>query len=1237
MSELIKLGKKVFTVGVVATTIFWSVGLATLAPAVANAADVSCPTLNSGDMVKVSGKAAIYTVNNSLQILYFPSGDEFKSWRPTYGGYKTITQACFDSLSVPSTYPGAVNYRPGSYVVKRPSSDQLYVVEPGNTLAKITEEAAKALYGATFKVMTVNDAFWPHYVNRAADVTEAKVHPGMTVSNGGKTWYVNTNNTLSEVTAEGMTANAFQARFVYPVADSAIAGLTADTNLTAEVKALTDKTQSGGVVENVLPPVTGGALSVSLASDTPTAGTLAGGTAYNKMLKLNLTAGSDKDTKVTGITITRTGLIANTNISGVSVWDRMGYRHGDVMTSVNSNNQVTIGFGSNPIVVARGTTETLTVAFNLATAATSGTVGASVLSAADVLTDGTVSGSFPVVGNTMGLVDGSSSLSTYSVAAVSPAGALVTTAGNVEIGQTKEIGKFKFTETSGINDIAINQVTFYLEGTLKDKDLQNFTLIAPDNTVLGTTEWMSNRYVTINLTSPYIVPKSNNRTLTLQATVVDGSGNNFRAHIQNDYDVVVKDNSLGYGIIPANFTDQKADDGYFVMKSGTLTLSKNSTSPSGNISAGSSNIVLAKFDIKAVGEDMEIRKIGVKIATTVAAGYPLSGNITLRVGNDVLVTFSGDYTAALYSTGSQRNLSQYLTIKSGETKTLEVVGNINSNSTTDTYQVSIGNFYAKRLSTLDYADGTIPSALYDTAANQLSVQSTNLTFNKDTSMGNKTIAKGSVQTIGQYVIQAGNAEDVRMSNVSVKFGGTGSVSLQAANTFQNLELYDGATLLGSTVSSVASSSNNFSFTLPVAKNQTKVLTLKALVLSGAGNGNVSTTIDSYTYTGVSTGNTQSVTDDVGGQTITVGSAAVTITAVTDATSASKIYGPSGSTEVQLGKWKLAAANESVTLNKLTLTVKDDTFADDTAAGNFGTLSLYDGSTKLGSGSFVAGKVAFTGLSLTVPADGYKTLTLKGAINPSGTMNSSSTNTFVITDNSNTNMEIRSGSGALLAATDINTAALTGFATSTFYEFHDAVASIANNDLGTSLETSASARIFKFTITNTGTRDLRLTTTTINVNVSGLTASAAFATGTIGTWKLYEDNGSGGLGTLLSTATDNGLAGGAGVTGYDAQSSGTVTFGDGVDENSMFDNFVISAGASRTFIMTADTTDVLDGKTQGVVTVSASLAGSTGWNGTAWNVGNAYYFYTPVGTSTEVGPVRHSDSYTVTGSTLSRSL
>src|SRR3989339_767641 len=666
MTDVLKSVKKIFTVSVVGATMSWSVGVSALLPMVASAA--VCPTLAAGDMIKVSGKAAIYSVDKMNKVLYFPSGDEFKSWNEnnSYGGYVTVTQECFDSLAVPSAYPGAVNYRPGSYVVKRPSSDQLYVVLPGNKLSKVTPADAALLYGASYKVMTVADAFWPHYVLRGADIA-GMVHEGMLVSNDGKTWYVDAANVLREVTATGMTANRFKAAFVHTVPASALVGTSVGTSLAAMESVLTNRTQDGAI--SAPAPVVGGNLSVTLAADNPAAANLADGSAYNAVLKVNLSAGAA--TQVTGLTLTKTGLISNTNITGVSVWDAAGNRHGDVMTSLTSDNKITLSFGSYPVLVGAGASETLTVKVNISGAANSGLVGFSVAAATDVVSNGTVSGSFPITGNQMAIIDGNASLASTTISGQSVGGATTqpasTASGNLQIGDLqKEVAKFRFTENSGNEDVQVSRVTLFAQGTIQDADLANISVYAPDGTLLGNGGSLSGRYVTISFASPYTVPKSTNRDLTVKTDVVNGSTRNFRFQIQSDYDVMIKGVSTGFYILPASFSVVSSTSGWFNMGAGSLTLNKTVSSPAGNISAGASNIVLAKFDVKAVGESMELRKMGLGVNWGLTGPHTnLTGNVVVRDATDgtVYLTVAAS-TAALYTNGTQHNLSSYINLAS---------------------------------------------------------------------------------------------------------------------------------------------------------------------------------------------------------------------------------------------------------------------------------------------------------------------------------------------------------------------------------------------------------------------------------------------------------------------------------------------------------------------------------------------------------------------------------------------
>jgi len=194
-------------------------------------------------------------------------------------------------------------------------------------------------------------------------------------------------------------------------------------------------------------------------------------------------------------------------------------------------------------------------------------------------------------------------------------------------------------------------------------------------------------------------------------------------------------------------------------------------------------------------------------------------------------------------------------------------------------------------------------------------------------------------------------------------------------------------------------------------------------------------------------------------------------------------------------------------------------------------------------------------------------------------------------------------------------------------------------LGNSLNLGFTEKLFKFTVTNPGTVDLRMSTTTITVNVNGLTGDGT-ATGTMYDWRLYEGNASGGLGTYLAKSNDVGLAGGYGVAvspstalSWSTNGSLNVSFGESNDQNNLYDNLIIPANSTRTFILTANTNSIFNGKSEGMVSVQGEITGITGWNWiSGWNNGNFNYFYTPVGGS-EVGAFSHSDSYSVIGNTL----
>jgi len=1227
MNDVLKFGKKLFTVSVVALTIVWSMGVAALVPAGSVLAE-TCPTLVAGDLYKVSGQSAVYLLTSDLKSMYFPNAEVYNSWYSNFSGVKVIPGTCFD------TYPQAkvpgVNYRSGARLVKRVESPSVYAVLPGNVRAKLASaDVAAALYGANWATL-VRDIHAFHWANMTdgSEIASSVLQNGQEVKVGatGKVYAVKDGKTYEVVGDLGVMKNDVRT-VSQAVFDSVTAGGTTVTSASLTADPSQGVTGTG---------VTGD-LSVGLSADTAVANTLASGSVYNKVLGVNVRAGANA-VVVTGLTVTRGGLFANTNISGVSVWDGTT-RLGNVMTALTSDGKVTLLFGTDKVTVPANSSKTLTVAVNLASGAISGTLNFYVAGAADVKTEGTVNvtGSFPVTGNTMSVVDGSNSLGSVRVDDVSVGGlayaTIASATGNVSVGDTqKEVGKFSLTQQNSKEAVQLEKMVVYVEGTIQEAtDLSNWTLTSPEGTVLATATKPVNRYVTFNLTSPYVIDKGLTKNFSVKADLTDGSGRYFRTSIQNDYDLMVKGVTTGAYTLPTDSlgnafdsADTQNANGGFLIKQGALTVSKSATSPSTKLAPGSQNAVLAKFDLKSNGEKLEIRKmrLGIVYGTTALTG---SVNVRDAETGETYLSISADSTGLLLTSAptiitstTEQNLSSYITIESGKTKTIEVTGTLLSTaSTAATYKVYVAGFYAKRYSTNDYA--TLPdSTSYNYAGNQLGVNDVSLNVTKDASFGTTNRAPGATAVkIGQFVLQATSADDIKMNGLTV--------GVESYAKIQNLMLKNEGTgaQIGATVGSPAVS-NAYTFDTTIAKDKTLVLGVYADVLASQ-TGSVSTTIDAGTVTGYGVTSSKNLSSvpaaDVAGQTINLGSATLVIKA--DANRPTSKVVLSGSKAVELNRINLEASKENITLKKLTLslaTASSTQWTTAQVAADIDLVYLYDGSTLLNEGGSklesTTGTITLTGLNVTLTQDTPKVLTVKADITGSGILTPSSVAAMNVYSTSSDYFEAYSGSG--LMETGIT---LTSSAQGNYMLFHDTAPTIAWSGAAAGQKTPDSLDIIgKYTITNSGSRLMTITGVTTTVTASGLTDG-----GQVTSFKLYDE-------------ADNLLA----------ESSEVISSSTASTSRAIFFNLSsaaqeVGAAGTKTFTLKADTSGIRTGLTAGQFGyLSTKIDGSKGYlstqnatNGSEilWNDSNLTFSYTPVGGSAQTG-LRASDSVPVQGATYS---
>jgi len=579
------------------------------------------------------------------------------------------------------------------------------------------------------------------------------------------------------------------------------------------------------------PPVTG-PYSVKLSSGNPAAGTLMDNSAFNEVLRAEVVAGSSA-VNITSITVERFGITQDTDISGIGIFDSMGVRHGNVATL--GQKQAIFDFPSNPISIAANSTGIVSVRINITDASQTGTVGMKLVSMT-----GTPSG-LPVSGNEFSLANGANILG----AVEADINTQNTSQVSVNVGVKDQLlTKLSLGETTGSEDVYVKSVTFQQNGSAADSDVSNWELVSPLGAVIATVSNSSSKLVKFNLSPSWMIDNGTTDVFDVRVDVVNGTSRTVQAVVQNNYDIELVGKDTGVSILPSVDTGD-ADDASFPIGdvtnedtlsigSGTLTLSKASSSPSGSVAAGATDVTLAKFDLKVEGEDMEVRQIDIYLAVRTAPDNGDSGT-TADESDDI---FTGSYKvvksngSSVYSVAigsdvpdnaeATITLSSYFIIPAGTTETLSIMGNLREDlSSADSFQWAMQDVYVKRMVTGDFST----QATSEVTANTLTGTTGTLTVVKNESIGNQTSIGGSNTLLGSFILQSGSAEGVNITSFQPDIDAGNNTQHDSDLDSWWLEIdngqkCDGTTSkrFGSIDASVATTSDSFtgSFVLPVS-------------------------------------------------------------------------------------------------------------------------------------------------------------------------------------------------------------------------------------------------------------------------------------------------------------------------------------------------------------------------------------------------------------------------------------
>ncbi|HRH33031.1 MAG TPA: hypothetical protein PK720_02740 [bacterium] len=949
-----------------------------------------------GSLIKSTNSSAVYYLASNNSRYVFPDVKTYMTWYRDFSGVNVISQAELE------TYPlgGNITYRPGTRLVKTQAAAGVYAVGYNRTLHSIVSEAnAIAMWGPMWNKMIndVPEAFFTNYVV-GAPLALGMYGEGQLVMHSGNpdVYYYDGSAYRKFANENSFTGNRFS--FAHVATAPVSLAFTPIGSPVSGIEANLINT-SGGASSSAS---TGTGLSVALSSDTPASASIPKGATGVNYTKFNVTASNDGDIILQTVTVSRMGVGTPGDFEYVYLYD--GMNRLTTGRSINSStNKAT--FNNLNLTVAKGTTKTLWIAADMLLSGSTGSGSSSlgISAASDIVAGGaTVTGSFPVMGNVMGLTN------------VSGGSIVIAKTGSLTNPKAGEIGakvaSFKLTAGSA-EDLKVTGVTLYNSGTVQSDKLSNFVLKQAGTTVATASTMSSNSNIMLNFSSPFMMEKGASRTFELYADIsaTARKDETITIYLDNSADLHTVGQTYGFGASVDRTAYDAGDASTTTIQAGQVTLSFQGPSVQ-DLAVQQQDVELFRFTIVAQS-NIEIRNTHLNL--TAAGGSndndltDAEGLLNLTVPNYTDIKFVDSSSNQLVAgpkdlTASGNDLTQTLdytdiwNVNAGQTRTIKVTADVANYTpaSDETIKATLNTFTTgadiKNLDTNQFlvtAD-IVPST--NIAGNTHRVKSGSVTVALSGTPSAQTYINGStaVKMTGLN-ITAGTGKDIKVSSVMFTAVGANSCATET-DCVLNVKLWDGATQVGQTKSLASNNTVTFdNLNVMIPKGTTKTLTVSVdlnTLSSVAGSTtlrlNVAST-DDVVAEDVD-GNSITVSGTVSGPNHTVASAGSLTVALgpDDSETESRII-LAGKTDETVARYRFTAANESLKLTRVTIELPAST--DDEVT----SVSLWDGATK------VTGDVAVTSAGtpyakfnsfttdFVIPKDSTKTLTVKVNTNTVG--------------------------------------------------------------------------------------------------------------------------------------------------------------------------------------------------------------------------------------------------------------
>jgi hypothetical protein len=396
--------------------------------------------------------------------------------------------------------------------------------------------------------------------------------------------------------------------------------------------------------------------------------------------------------------------------------------------------------------------------------------------------------------------------------------------------------------------VLLKYIAFTQIGSISQSAIQNLKLMV-DGTQYGatasiTSSGSSGSVVIFDLTGSPVSLTTGSHTLALNGDIISGTSYTYNFTLQSATDAVFYDTNY---MVNVPFVNSNTNQQVIQLSPGTTTISSGSvavqldpTFAATQFVKNASQVDLGQWTMKAYGEAVKVQTLNVVLNYFLANGStyvtPSStdgfNNLSLfvnggQVGSSLSAispTVGGTPvgSAPTYTFGS----TNLFTIPAGTTVTVEVKGD-SVLSSTDAVAVVRADI-ATPVNSLQGVTSYALSGGQPYTGVSLSTNGSTGTLNANTGYSVPTFSPNmSNQHIGSYIVQAGSADGVRVTSLTV---GLNTVGL-SVNNFANLYI---VTPNGQTTPVQPSGSNNFSVNFSVPINQTATVDVYADISNATG-------------------------------------------------------------------------------------------------------------------------------------------------------------------------------------------------------------------------------------------------------------------------------------------------------------------------------------------------------------------------------------------------------------------